>query len=554
MEHAFIADTNLFFECKRLEELPWSDLAVDPIVIALTKPVLAEIDKHKKGGGRTRKRAIDISGRIRGMLRAHPPEEIIQEAGPRVLLRLMPIVQPDPALADSLDYDINDDRIVGNVSAILKNGAFASVSLLTDDTVAASTAHSLCLSFFLIPETWKRPPEATTEAKRIKELEKDLSIYRAQEPAISIEGSSGSAPHAQVVRRVALALGSAEIEQLIESLQARHPPREDFAVPESEIQADGTEISYEAPDAEAVEKYKSETYPKWVNACRAVFETLHNGRVEPEPPVSLTFSVTNGGTRPASKMRVSFEANGNIRLSRDRYDQDDNDQDDVDEQSALPPLPKLPAPPIAPEVRRNVKRPKPVSKGVEIATLRASAMGLRLSDLEKASRGVMGDLNSRLSAINNARSMFDNIHGTGALADLSRGVGPISELMKMAQEHDRWGPANLARPTYLGMPSIRPPMSKKDNPEEFYYDQWPPRTPVKSGALTCELFRHQRGDELFEVNVLFPDDGDVTGAVRCTVEAENLTKPVELLTHVSRTIETYSLAAIAEEMVERCGR
>ena len=78
--------------------------------------------------------------------------------------------------------------------------------------------------------------------------------------------------------------------------------------------------------------------------------------------------------------------------------------------------------------------------------------------------------------------------------------------------------------------------------------------PVKRGALTCELFRHKRGDELFEVNVLFPDDGDVTGAVRCTVEAENLTKPVELLTPVSRTIETYSLAATAEALVERCCR
>lgn len=86
MEHAFVADTNLFFECKRLEEIPWFDLAVDPIVIALTKPVLAEIDKHKKSGGRTRKRAIEISGRIRGMLATLPPEVVIQNAGPRVVL------------------------------------------------------------------------------------------------------------------------------------------------------------------------------------------------------------------------------------------------------------------------------------------------------------------------------------------------------------------------------------------------------------------------------------------------------------------------------------
>ncbi len=58
MEHLYVADTNLFFEAKRLEDLPWDELGVDPIVVALTKPVQAEIDRHKKGGGRTRKRAL----------------------------------------------------------------------------------------------------------------------------------------------------------------------------------------------------------------------------------------------------------------------------------------------------------------------------------------------------------------------------------------------------------------------------------------------------------------------------------------------------------------
>ena len=35
-----VADTNLFFECKALEELRWDELGYDPIVILLTKPVL----------------------------------------------------------------------------------------------------------------------------------------------------------------------------------------------------------------------------------------------------------------------------------------------------------------------------------------------------------------------------------------------------------------------------------------------------------------------------------------------------------------------------------
>lgn len=32
VEHLYIADTNLFFECKHLEDLPWGELGADPIV------------------------------------------------------------------------------------------------------------------------------------------------------------------------------------------------------------------------------------------------------------------------------------------------------------------------------------------------------------------------------------------------------------------------------------------------------------------------------------------------------------------------------------------
>ena len=74
MELHLVADTNLFFECKSLEQLPWLELGYDPVVILLTKPVLDEIDKHKKATGRTRARALDIFGRVRVMLASSAQE------------------------------------------------------------------------------------------------------------------------------------------------------------------------------------------------------------------------------------------------------------------------------------------------------------------------------------------------------------------------------------------------------------------------------------------------------------------------------------------------
>ncbi|WP_105433029.1 PIN domain-containing protein [Neorhizobium sp. T6_25] len=565
MESAFVADTNLFFECRRLEELPWSELAVDPIVVALTKPVLSEIDKHKKSGGRTRKRAIEISRRIREMLSTMSPEVVIKEAEPRVTLRLVAMVQPDPEFAGALDYAINDDRIVGTASAIRKTGTFSSVSVLTDDSVAASTAHGIGLPFFLIPESWKRPPEETTEDKRIRELEKDLSTYRAQEPSIKVADVSEHPAQAHVIRRVASKLQPVEIDQLIEKLKERHPVKQDFSVPGGETLPDGTEISYEAAGDDAIEKYTNE-YLKWLDACRSIFETLHDGRVEIEADVALAFGVQNIGTRPASNMRVTFEAVGEILLSREKYDLDDdvydgddvegNDIDNVIEGSALKPIPKLPAPPASPAARKIVKRPPPATTGFDIATLKGPAASVRLADFAKASLAIRG-LDSHLSAIRSAESMLGSLHGNRALADLARGINPLSDALKQFEERNRINslinPMGVARSPLYDLAKIQPIyMPKPHDPELFYFDEWPKATTVKRGALSCDLFRHHRAEEVFEIDIVFPKEGKATGAVKCTVEAENLTKPVELVVPVSRKIETYSLSTIAKAMVEAC--
>ena len=118
----------------------------------------------------------------------------------------------------------------------------------------------------------------------------------------------------RAVRRVPTALGQADIGRLVETLRERHPIQESFDVPQSETLDDGTEVSYEPPDAGAISKYKTEAYPGWIAACRTVLQNLHEGRVEREPSLIIGVALANRGTRPASRMRISFEALGNIQL------------------------------------------------------------------------------------------------------------------------------------------------------------------------------------------------------------------------------------------------
>ena len=553
MEHVFVADTNLFFECKKLEDLSWSDLGVDPIVIALTKPVQAEIDKHKKGSGRTRRRALEVFARVRQMLETGVHETVIQEAAPRVVLRLVTAVKPDPDRSEVLDYTLNDDRIVGIVSALEKRGGSASVSFLTDDGGAAATASILGLGFRLIHESWKRPPQASDEEKEITDLKKDLAAYRAQEPNIELrDGFEGNGSQ-HVVRRVPVPLVAGDVDRLIADLELRHPMETDFSVPEAETWDDGTQVTYEAPSTEAVEKYQNEAYPDWIARCRSAFSDLHEGRREREAIVTLSFGLKNSGTRPASKLRITFEALGDISFRRGS-DSDDT-EDEVTAAGYPSPLPKLPKPPLPPKAKRIIKKPPKESNGLDIASLRmASSAGTMRDVLEQANlgstlrdlhlaTGVLGDLD-RLGVLGQLHSQSDL--GRTALG-LSAEYDRLQEMLFGGAQGIQTVRPELFIPDAILRGPILPP---KHNPEGFYFVEWPADLPVKTGGCTCDLFRHHGQEELFEINVLFPEEGDARGAIRCRVHAENLTKPVELTMSVSRTVENFDLAELAEKLIE----
>ncbi len=541
VEYIFVADTNLFFECKRLEDLPWNDLGVDPIYIALTKPVLAEIDKHKKGAGRTKKRAIETFNRVREMLEDEKDDVVIRETSPRVVLRLSHAIKPDLDASEVLDYGINDDRIIGIALAMSKISPRTAISLLTDDGGAAATARSVQLPYRLIPQTWKRSPEQTTEAKKIRELEKDLAVYRAQEPTIKIRDVSDVVP-ATATRRVAKPLPASTIDRLIKTLQANCPPHGEWSVPEDEVRLDGTKITYEPPSPEDVQRYLKEEYPQWLADCRTVLGELHEGRIEWEEDLTLSFGISNHGNRPATNMRVAFEANGHVQFKRPSRD------DDIvkvrkgrEPAQPFPSLPKRPNPPAP--IRTVVKPPKPTFKldaaAKQLSTDKALLAAQGLTSLNRAQQlGLLGSLN---------RSALDRVLETESAVDrLIREQGNLYGLAShFADDAD---PFRSGRD--LLSHSINPPfVPPKHDPEAFYADDWDRYTVSTRGAYVCDLFRHRREEEAFDLELFFPEEGEAKGVVTCSVHAENLTEPVELRIPVRRTIEEVDLTEQAEKLV-----
>jgi hypothetical protein len=87
-----IPDTNLFVQCRPLQELDWRALgAFDDFEIVATKPTQREIDKHKNSGNdRLAQRTRRASTMLRDLLLSDDDVLVVRKADPRVTLVLRP--------------------------------------------------------------------------------------------------------------------------------------------------------------------------------------------------------------------------------------------------------------------------------------------------------------------------------------------------------------------------------------------------------------------------------------------------------------------------------
>lgn len=554
MELHLVADTNLFFEFKALEQLPWNELGADPIVIMLTKPVLDEIDKHKKGTGRTRDRAIDIFGRFRAMLESGASEAMIQASSPRVVLRRATSVLPDPSLKEHLDYDKPDERLIGIVAALNARASGCDVKLFTDDGGPAGMALDLAVPFMMIDQTWRRPAAETTEAKRLKEVEKDLALYRSQEPRIAIRcDQAGQDKTVCVIRKVAAALNKGEIDEVLAALVRKHPEAKDFTPPADLVvtqpSGDVTTTAYAAPLKEDIVAYRDVQRPAWIESCRGVLQSLHVGRDEAEPSLELRWAMANEGTRPAVQVRVEFEAKGPLRIFRVR-DEAEDDEDAAERKSAASPAqsPRFPPPPKPPAFGETITvSPAPTKRklpgGVDLVSLRGA--GPSAAQLKMAANAMAG---LDLSRIGRVPNHLDATRIAGASRLLQDGMFNRSYVDRLLAPSS----LSIATPNFPSLPNLQRYLPEERKPEEFYYSSWPANVPVVKGALICESWRHQTNEEVFEFEVVLEQEGEVRGVVECAVHAHNLTKPTHAKVFVERKLEAISMLALAKSLIDAC--
>lgn len=373
-------DTNVFLQCRPLEQVDWSALGQwDEVQVVITRPVQAEIDAFKgKGNSRQASRARAASTLIRELVLSETGSVILREC-PLVILSLRSDLRADPSAEALLDYSEYDDKLVGTALAFQKGNQAAEVWLLTNDTGPMASAKAVGLAFRPVPESWLLPVEPDEADKREQSLRSELARYKSQEPSFEIKVADGAA-------RVESSLAfyrdftEQELVALLEKLRDAYPLGTEFGptgtmerlatltAAHKAFRIDPKEVFKPATEDD-IERYR-EAYWAWHGKCQSVLEGLPAALNRLARYPSLVVSIANLGSRPAENVLVALEGAGAIQLRAPKVADSDGGT------STSEGRPKLYAPPVVPKGRWEPAAGRDLLKSIDEITKVMKSVGI----------------------------------------------------------------------------------------------------------------------------------------------------------------------------------
>ena len=327
-------DTNVFIQCRPLEELDWSDWAdFEEVHLIVCRTVQREIDRQKtRGNDRVGQRARKINSMFRQIVETG--YKVIREDGPPVKLILESSSVPSNELKDRLDYSNPDDEIVGFLHKYQQKYPEADARLLTHDTGPMMTAKSLNLPFVPVKDDWLLPPESNQVERENRRLREEVNRLRKAEPQFRVKCVDDNDIEVSALNtecQVYEPLTKDDLSTFMDLIRKRFPIVTNFEPskppdrdsPFSMATGISNEFVYTPGSKKAIAKYQDQEYPDWVKNCKNVLSNLHEMLQRKAEPPSFCFVASNEGTRPGKDTLVDITARGNFEICLSPMEEDE---------------------------------------------------------------------------------------------------------------------------------------------------------------------------------------------------------------------------------------
>jgi hypothetical protein len=347
--HIFVPDTNFFLQCFDYTMLDWSPVTDDTtITIAVPRVVQKEIDQHKDGGnGRRASRARRAWGLF---------AQVIDSAEDRVTAQLksvtisLELLMPKIKAGDFPELNLQnpDDQIVAEALWVKQQHPDATVTFLSNDTPALTTAKSQHLPFLRLPQQWMLPPEKDERDKTIDELHKQIKALSTQQPELAfvLPGATDKRISASVT--LFPELDDTDAEALMDVIRAQFPmetsfPNEPPAREDDGIFALGAMLAHrfdqwEPASAQAIDHYQKKAYPEWLRQIKSELRDIHH-KLNANLLSKVTVMLENRGQLPAKNLLLTFEAQGSLIFGALPKRRNDGENDNAKPLLTAPPTP-----------------------------------------------------------------------------------------------------------------------------------------------------------------------------------------------------------------------
>jgi hypothetical protein len=365
MQFLFI-DSNLFLQCRPLQDLDWDRLVgQEEVTLLVPSAVLAELDKHKSDGNSRRAQRARRAIQFLDSLLVAPDDRVIVRTTPtKVIAQFAPEVSGDASTS-------NDDSILFEVAEMTLTRGSQAVGLVTHDTNLKVKAKRKGLRFFAVPDEWLLAPEPDERDKRVRQLEEEVALLKRQTPIIEITLDGNQ--EIELVVPSYEPLTPATVARLVEAMTAKFPMKTDFSLTSTErlLSTGGIGMFGLRPPSDCeIAKYQDEEYPKWEQSLRRRIEQLHSSFRARDATTDLRLLIANNGTVPGEHVHVAIRfSNGFLSIDPEYHDKlmerlltrpsaprpPQPRQNGLDGLGNLPGLSRF-TPPYLPEISRPPKR------------------------------------------------------------------------------------------------------------------------------------------------------------------------------------------------------
>ena len=477
-------DTNVFLQCRALQELLWGDAAqADEIELLIGAPVQEEIDRLKGDGNlRRARRARETNNLFRAALLSSDESLILRESGPKLTLRFAPTLPPNRESAPALDLTRPDDQLLDEVMHFRRTEP--SAQILSGDTGMILRARRLEIPLIPVPNGWLLEPEKDERDRKIAALEAHVAALQSTEATLSVSLTSEDGASLETIGGTFPLypdLTEAEMARLLDALKLRHPVKGFGSGSSSQAslgQVEGLNSLIErmsgwtAPTPDQISAYQKK-YAEWIDKARERFEQLSSLLNMQHRPWQCRIALANDGSRPADEVLLEIEVHGSVTLLASAGD---DVPDLIEKTRELPLKIALPPPPVPPR-------------------------------------------------------------GENWYESFARSTAFGSDHIDIATQLGRYAMADLS--------GVRTRFEPRDR--HRFYRREEDDKPVTKVSFTCEEFRHQRAPEVFDLWVIVPigsERGEAKLHIRAS--ARNMTTPVDLYVPIELEAEirsTYEIAA-----------